>query len=146
MSIEERFWPKVDVRGPDECWPWLASKQSAGYGQIAVGRGHAPLLAHRVAYELVVGPIPAGLTIDHVKARGCTRKDCVNPAHLEPVTQRENVLRSDNACAVNARKTHCHRGHEFTVENTTLRGGTRACRICEKARWARNNAKRRAAA
>lgn len=86
-----RFWAKVDRRADDECWPWLGVILHIGYGQHGIGGKRE--LAHRVAYELAVGPIPAGLQIDHVLARGCIRRDCVNPAHLEPVTARENVRR-----------------------------------------------------
>lgn len=80
------FWKKVDRRGPDECWPWLAG-QCIGYGRF-VDRG-VTVWAHRFSYELCVGPIPEGLVIDHL----CCNTRCVNPAHLEPVTSRENTLR-----------------------------------------------------
>jgi hypothetical protein len=83
-----------------------------------------------VAYELAIGPIPEGLTIDHL----CRNRGCVNPAHLEAVTNRTNLLRGDGIAALNARKTHCKRGHEFTPENTYVwREGTRACRACHTA-------------
>ncbi|MDP9224875.1 MAG: HNH endonuclease [Actinomycetota bacterium] len=84
-------------------------------------------LAHRVAYELLVGPIPEGLTLDHL----CRNTSCVNPQHLEPVTVRENVLRGMGWGAKNKRKTHCHRGHPFDAKNTLrIPGGTRKCRTC----------------
>lgn len=92
LSLAERFWSKVDKNGPDDCWLWTGSCQGAGYGLIGDGAGGL-LLAHRVAYELLVGPIPAGRHIDHVKARGCRHRHCVNPAHLEPVTNAENCRR-----------------------------------------------------
>jgi hypothetical protein len=79
-------------------------------------------LAHRVIYEYLVGPIPDGLSIDHL----CRVRHCVNPAHLEPVTHRENVLRGQAPTAVNGRKTRCKRGHEF---NRTVRNGRR-CYTC----------------
>lgn len=89
VSFEERFWSKV-VRDDDglKCWPWLASTVH-GYGQI--NRDGRPRMAHRVAYELLVGPIPEGLDLDHL----CRTHCCVNPAHLEPVTRGENVRRSN---------------------------------------------------
>ncbi len=105
-----RFWSKVDKSGGRAaCWPWLASiQQDGGYGRFSLNGRSIP--AHRMAYELVVRPIPNGLTIDHL----CRRRDCVNPAHLEPVTIGVNTLRSPTAAsAVNARKTHCNSGIYF---------------------------------
>lgn len=129
IPARERFWPKVDRRGPDECWPWLAAHDIHGYGKIDVdGRSTG---AHRFAYQLAVGPVPAGLTLDHL----CRNRPCCNPAHLEPVTNRENVLRGEGLTAHLARQTHCHRGHEFTAENTIRRtrpSGGRACRECRR--------------
>lgn len=95
--LAERFWEKVDRRGPDECWPWTGSRNKAGYGSLKPGApSRTSVMAHRVAYELAFGPIPEGLTIDHVRARGCTRTDCCNPAHLEAVTYAENQRRGRN--------------------------------------------------
>lgn len=88
-----RFWAKVDKSGgPGACWPWTAGICTrTGYGNIWwLGRAQS---AHRIAYELAIGPIPPGLTVDHVEARGCTLRHCVNPAHLEAVTQAENNRR-----------------------------------------------------
>lgn len=130
-DIGLRFWANVDKRADDQCWPWVG-KTLRGYGQILHGGRHTS--AHRISYEMHVGPIPTGLTIDHVRARGCLLKSCVNPAHLEAVTSRENTLRSDNAASLNARKTHCKRGHEFTAENTLPRKPRgRNCRTCMRA-------------
>lgn len=126
--LAERFWPKVDKRGTEECWPWLGCTNADGYGSIVAG-GHSgqKLYAHRVAYELLVGPIPRGFTIDHVRLRGCTRRDCCNPAHLEPVTQRTNTMRGDTGPARNAAKTRCKRGHLF---NAVSKRGHRVCLTC----------------
>lgn len=88
VPVEERFWPKVDRRGPDECWPWLATLDRYGYGTFHDGRRLTG--AHRMAYELLRGPIPDGLELDHL----CRTRGCVNPAHLEAVTHRENMGRS----------------------------------------------------
>jgi hypothetical protein len=127
---EIRFWRKVDRRGSSECWPWLADKHGPGYGKFKVGGRR--VLAHRFAYELVVGPIPEGFEIDHVRARGCIQTDCVNPAHLEAVTPRVNNHRSTSPAAVNAAKTQCPRGHaydRFYVWPNGRRG--RVCSTCQ---------------
>ena len=126
--LAERFWERVDQRSPEECWPWTASKNNKGYGQISKGgRTGQHLLAHRVAYELFVGPVPPGLELDHVRARGCVRTDCVNPAHLEPVTHRENIRRGYAA------KPNCPAGHAYAPENTYLTPrGHRRCRACHR--------------
>lgn len=137
MTIhQERFWLKVDKAGPvpehnpslGPCWLWTAAADSNGYGTFKVGVKMVG--AHRVAYELLVGPIPDGFHIDHL----CRVRACVNPAHLEPVTSRENTLRGVGFSAVNARKTHCPQGHQFTPENTyTQSDGRRRCRKCRQA-------------
>jgi hypothetical protein len=131
-TTEERFWLKVDRRGPDECWPWLGAgaKVRFGYGLFKWAGRVQP--AHRASYEINVGPIPTGLYLDHL----CRNPNCVNPAHLEPVTNEENLRRGrPNPAAINALKTHCIRGHEFTAENTYVtRRGTRTCRECRRTR------------
>jgi hypothetical protein len=133
-SAEDRFWANVVKGAEGDCWIWTGGKAGGtGYGQIhAGGCSH---LAHRFAYELLVGPIPSGLTLDHVKARGCTSRACVNPAHLEPVTNRENILRGDGASARAARVTHCPHGHPYNAENTALKAdGSRRCKTCHRDR------------
>lgn len=131
------------------CWVWGGPlNPTNGYGLIYVGSKadgtNRMASVHRVSYEAFVGPIPDGLTIDHVWARGCTHKLCVNPTHLEAVTGKVNILRGGSPWAENARKTHCARGgHEYTPENTLRdKHGRRRCRTCAREWAAINNAKR----
>lgn len=124
-----RFWAKVS-RGDDEtCWPWLGRVHRYGYGHYDFGY-HA-YKAHRVAYELAVGPIPDGLTLDHVchsvstdcaGGNSCLHRRCVNPAHLEPVTQAENNARKPVVPA-----THCRKGHEYAPDSPNR------CGVCKRA-------------
>jgi hypothetical protein len=137
LSDQERqFWDLVELT--EGCWIWHGLVNRYGYGtQWWNGRR---LSAHRLAYTLAVGPIPEGLTLDHVKARGCTSLLCVKaipdwfgPAHLEPVTMRENVLRGESPAAIGARKTHCPKGHPYDEANTYRYRGKRSCRACNRA-------------
>ena len=127
----DRFWSFVDVRGHDECWEWTGGRNT-GYGQFVIGR--RTWYAHRIAYELQVGPIPEGMQIDHL----CRNRACQNAGHLEPVTPRENVLRSASPSAQNAKKTTCPAGHPYDEANTYWTPArTRSCRLCNRARNAR---------
>lgn len=123
IPVLDRLMAKV-IRRPSGCWEFTGYINPAGYGQISDG-DRQMRLAHRVAYRELVGPIPDGLTLDHL----CRVRHCVNPEHLEPVTQKVNSLRA------NTPKTHCVNGHEFTTDNVYRKAnGKRYCRTCSIAR------------
>lgn len=129
----DRFWPKVDKTAPSGCWLWTASKNEHGYGHFSLSHADA-CKAHRFAYLAVVGPIPEGLVLDHL----CRNRACVNPDHLEPVTQRTNARRGE-AGTHNAEKTHCPAGHAYSDDNTYRQGQRgRRCRACREAYYAAN--------
>ncbi len=134
-----RFLAKVHVEPMTGCWLWVGmlSCQRKDRPMLNMRRGDRwiPEYAYRLAYEHFVGPIPDGLTIDHVRVRCAARPSCVNPDHLEPVTQAENVLRGDSFSAVNAKKTTCPRGHSFEADNLGITpNGRRFCRVCRRNR------------
>ncbi len=121
-SLEERFLSKISFT--EGCWEWAAALDGQGYSQIS--RAGRPVKGYRVAYELLVGPIPDGLVLDHL----CMNRGCVRPSHLEPVTHAENIRRG-YAAKPRAQKSCCKRGHPYSGENTMNRSnGTRECRTC----------------
>lgn len=114
----------------DQCWPWPGRRDGGGYGIIyRDGRNHR---AHRLIYESAKGKVPEGLVLDHL----CRNPPCVNPAHLEPVTNRENTLRGIGPTAIHARATHCPSGHPYTPENVArwrkAEPDSRQCRECNR--------------
>jgi len=134
-----RFWNKVNKNGPipdyspnlGPCWIWMAAHDGNGYGQFSLW----PLpniRAHRFSYQVIVGPVPDGLQLDHM----CRVHRCVNPSHLHPVTKRDNVLLGQGVSAQNARKTHCVNGHPFDSSNTAyIKEGNwtrRRCITCRR--------------
>lgn len=135
-----RFWGKVEKT--ETCWLWTGYLHH-GYGIFMLKKREAEFYAaHRFAYQTLVGPIPQGLQLDHL----CRNRACVNPAHLEAVTQRENILRGDAPPALRARQTHCLRGHPLAGDNLVLEGnrGVRRCRACRNANANRRYHERRA--
>ena len=118
-----RFWTKVEKT--DSCWLWRGALDRKGYGHFTIG--HQTKSAHRYAYELLVGPIPEGLHIDHL----CRVHNCVNPEHLEPVTTKENTRRGLRGVLL----THCPRGHAYDERNTGWGQRGRYCRACHRERY-----------
>ena len=127
----DKFWSKVDRKSNDECWEWLGSDNGHEYGRFYAGGGKDnPLTyyAHRYSYTLYYGEIPEGLEIDHL----CKNRKCVNPLHLEAVTTKVNVLRSDSLSAKRARQEFCIRGHPLFGDNLYEAGGKRMCKQCRE--------------
>lgn len=130
-SLLDRLESKYVVDANSGCWTWTgatANKRDKWlYGIISVNRKLK--MAHRVMYELKVGEIPEGLQLDHL----CRNTRCINPAHLEPVTAKENIARSVN---FQSSKTRCVNGHELAGPNLYVKpNGNRECRICRKSQW-----------
>lgn len=126
--LPDRFWDKVQPEPNTGCWFWTAGCNGGGYG--AITWNGKQIDSHRLVYQETVGPIGAGLEIDHL----CRVRCCVNPAHLEAVTRRVNVLRGKGPSAVNAKVTHCKRGHALSGDNVYVypNGRKRACRECHR--------------
>lgn len=130
-----RFWSYVTKT--EGCWLWTGKIEATGYGRF--WDGQSSVGAHRFSYELLVGPIPDGLTLDHLchnrdpscpNGSACLHRRCVRPGHLEPATRQENNLRGNSYSGRNARKTHCPQGHPYDEANTYWYKGWRKCRIC----------------
>lgn len=119
-----RIVERIDITV--DCWYWTGKPANTGYGQI--NRNGVVRNPHRIIYKVLVGDIPDGLQLDHL----CRNRICVNPSHLEPVTQKENLLRSPLTIpSINKLKTHCPTGHPYDETNTQVcRDGSRKCRAC----------------
>lgn len=121
------------------CHLWTGGVNQDGYGLLE--RGGKSMMAHRWYWIQFRGPIPEGMQLDHL----CRNHRCVNPDHLEIVTNRENVMRGESPHVVLSRLNHCKRGHEFTSENTIQKsGGGRQCRTCQYEARRRYERRRRA--
>ena len=125
--LEVRFWAKVQKT--DGCWTWTGARSGVGYGVFNLGpRGAGFDVAHRVSYRLLIGPIPKGLHLDHL----CRNTMCVRPDHLEPVTPRENVMRSHAPNVLLSHRGKCARGHDasesYRRKDTNRVVSCRACR------------------
>lgn len=121
----DRFLSQVDRT--DDCWIWTGTLLHNGYGQFGVDGGY--VLAHRWSYEYFNGIIPDGHDCHH----RCYNRSCVNPNHLTPLTNKDNVLDGNGPTAINARKTHCIRGHQLDGYNLVVsKDGNRRCRQCIK--------------
>lgn len=117
----EVFWTRVDKQPGDACWLWLGSGDRCGYGLFWTGA--TTTTAHRVAYELAIGPIPDGLNLDHK----CKTPRCVRPDHLDPVTHVQNIRRAHGT------QTHCGNGHEYALAGFSRRGvDGRRCLACHR--------------
>ena len=126
--MKRKLWEKVKREG--DCWVWTGTVANRGYGSIH-HEGRNGYLPHRLSWELLRGPSPEGLVLDHM----CQNRRCVNPCHLDPVTNRVNILRGKSIAAQNFIKTECINGHEFSQKNTRIRkDGSRICKECERER------------
>lgn len=119
------------IRSPEtECWFWRGYRDRGGYGRFTLvngKRGGNHVQAHRFSYEVSIGPIPHGFQVHHK----CDNRACVNPNHLEALSVPDHVAKTT---LHPANFTHCHRGHEFTPENTRVYMGYRTCRACVRFR------------
>lgn len=123
----ERFWARVDPCRTDGCALWLGRLNRDGYGAFGTQNDST-----RLAHHFLIGKPPEGKEWDHVRARGCTHRECVWPEHLEAVTPQVNQARRAQTI------THCPHGHEYTLINTRVKNGSRNCRTCERDRMRRN--------
>jgi len=125
-DLPPRLVKSLLVNEETGCWEWIKSRRS-GYGQVKFD-GKCRFV-HRVAYALLVGEIPSTVHLDHL----CRVRACANPAHLEPVTHRENMRRGDGVSGRNAKKTHCPKGHPYLEGNTYVSPrGNRQCKECRR--------------
>lgn len=133
----DRAWSQISV-ADDGCWIWTGARLPSGYGRLKIAG--VQVYSHRLIYMITTGPIDPGLHTDHL----CRNPPCCNPGHLEPVTARENVMRSPiHPAAINARKTHCDNDHPLSGDNLLINvNGGRVCRTCASEGARRSYAKK----
>lgn len=138
QTLQQKIKSKIRI-AKSGCWFWTGYVAKNGYGSTSVipseGGRYKTEMAHRASYLAFVGPIPKGLQIDHL----CKIRKCVNPDHLEAVTPKENVLRSNANFRAQLARTHCPANHEYTADNlytakTKSGGVSRSCKTCAKSR------------
>lgn len=133
-TLAEKVAARTVLDPETGCLLWQGALSDNGYAHVWIdGR---VVLGHRAVYELLVGPIPEGHQIDHVADRGCRHRHCLNTDHMEPVTQRENILRGSSPPAQEARQTECLRGHDLADDVYVTTTGRRQCRTCRRIRRA----------
>ena len=133
LPYEERFWSRA--RKTSRCWLWTGERGADGYGRFTRSPTSGTRLAHRIAYELLVGPIPEGMMLDHIV---CQNRQCVKPAHLRLVTQSESASQNSRRAKRWSSPLVCRNGHVRTPENTVINSrGRTVCRICDRATYRR---------
>ena len=125
-SDKQRFFEKIKHNGL--CWEWKGCKLESGYGMFSLNGKLG--YAHRASYILFRGLIQTKFVVHHL----CKNRSCVNPIHLESITQKDNLLKGDSFQGANGRKTHCIHGHKLTPDNCYTSSGYRDCKTCRKIR------------
>ncbi|RCG27221.1 HNH endonuclease [Sphaerisporangium album] len=155
--LPPRITSKFRIDAETGCWRWTGSKARGGYGQLWIAAKKGWRKAHQVTYELLIGPIPDGLELDHLchtrdrdcpGGTNCRHRCCVNPTHLEPVTHAENLRRGggvERAAELRRAITHCPQNHPYDEVNTHRNpSGSRVCRTCKREAMRRVRARKKA--